>query len=140
MKAINKIFSFEAAIIQRKCEIIFTGFGQRHRLVGVYGKMNFSKFSSFKLLYMNNAKSDKIIKYLIYCFIHLPFKGHQNYENMFNRRRRDTSNILAHLSRRLTGELIVYPPVVVRPSSNISKIFFSETAWPIKAKLNVEHP
>ena len=52
---------------------------------------------------------------------------------------------LAHLSRRLTGELIVYPcsgvrPSVVHPSSTISKIFSSETAWPIKAKLHVEHP
>ena len=50
---------------------------------------------------------------------------------------------LAHLSRRLTGELIVYPCSVVRRRcrrrshfSNIS----SETAWPIKAKLHVEHP
>ena len=52
---------------------------------------------------------------------------------------------LAHLSRRLTGELIVYPcsgvrPSVVRPSFTFSKIFSSETAWPIKAKLQVEHP
>ena len=54
---------------------------------------------------------------------------------------------LAHLSRRLTGELIVYPcsgvrpsSSVRRPSSTISKIFSSETAWPIKAKLHVEHP
>ena len=57
---------------------------------------------------------------------------------------------LAHLSRRLTGELIVYPcsgvrpssvrPSVVRPSFTFSKIFSSETAWPIKAKLYVEHP
>ena len=47
---------------------------------------------------------------------------------------------LAHLSRRLTGELVVCPcSVVVHPSSTISKIF-SETAWPIKAKLHVEHP
>ena len=56
---------------------------------------------------------------------------------------------LAHLSRRLTGELIVYPCSGVRPSSvrpsvhpssTISKIFSSETALPIKAKLHVEHP
>ena len=49
---------------------------------------------------------------------------------------------LAHLSRRLTGELIVCPcSGVRRPSSfTISKIFSSETAWPIKAKLRVEHP
>ena len=52
---------------------------------------------------------------------------------------------LAHLSRRLTGELIVYPwsgvrrPSVVR-RSQCSNIFFSETAWPIKAKFYVEPP
>ena len=48
------------------------------------------------------------------------------------------------------GELIVYPssrrPSVRRPSASVvrrsqcSKIFFSETAGPIKAKLNVEPP
>ena len=53
--------------------------------------------------------------------------------------------LLAHLSRRLTGELIVYPcsgvrPSSVRPSFTFSKTFSSETAWPIKAKLHVEHP
>ena len=37
--------------------------------------------------------------------------------------------VLAHLSRRLIGELIVYPCSGVRPSSfTISKIFFSETS------------
>ena len=40
------------------------------------------------------------------------------------------------------GELIVYPssrrPSVVCPP--FSKIFFSETAWPIKAKFYVEPP
>ena len=52
---------------------------------------------------------------------------------------------LAHLSRRLTGELIGYPwirrpsVVVVRPST-FSNIFSSETAWPIKAKFYVEPP
>ena len=51
---------------------------------------------------------------------------------------------LAHLSRRLTGELIGYPwirrpSVVVRPST-FSNIFSSETAWPIKAKFYVEPP
>ena len=52
---------------------------------------------------------------------------------------------LAHLSRRLTGELIGYPwvrrrrPSVVRPST-FSNIFSSETAWPIKAKFYVEPP
>ena len=52
---------------------------------------------------------------------------------------------LAHLSRRLIGELIVYPcsgvrPSVRRPSSfTISKIFFSETAWPIVLILHIHH-
>ena len=50
------------------------------------------------------------------------------------------SILLAHLSRRLTGELIVYPCSGVRPAFTFSKIFSSETAWPIKAKLHVEHP
>ena len=56
---------------------------------------------------------------------------------------------LAHLSRRLTGELIGYPwirrpsvrpSVVRRPSFTFSNIFSSETAWPIKAKFYVEPP
>ena len=62
-------------------------------------------------------------------------------------------SFLAHMSRRLTGELIVYPwsgvrrrpSSVVRPSyvvrrSQCSNIFFSETARPIKAKFYVEPP
>ena len=51
--------------------------------------------------------------------------------------------LLAHLSRRLTGEFIGYPwiqrPSVVRPST-FSNIFSSEIAWPIKAKFYVEPP
>ena len=56
---------------------------------------------------------------------------------------------LAHLSRRLTDELIGYPWIrrsssSVRPSSirpfTFSNIFSSETAWPIKAKFYVEPP
>ena len=55
---------------------------------------------------------------------------------------------LAHLSRRLIGELIVYPWSGVRRTSSVrrrqrpqcSNIFFSETAWPIKAKFYVEPP
>ena len=55
---------------------------------------------------------------------------------------------LAHLSRRLSGGLIVYPCSGVRPSVRRrrpsaftnSKIFFSETAWPIKLKFYVEPP
>ena len=50
---------------------------------------------------------------------------------------------LTHLSRRLTGELIGYPwirrPSVRRPFT-FSNTFFSETAWPIKAKFYVEPP
>ena len=50
---------------------------------------------------------------------------------------------LAHLSRRLTGELIGYPwirrPSVRRPFT-FSNVFSSETAWPIKAKFYVEPP
>ena len=40
------------------------------------------------------------------------------------------------------GELIVYPCSVRRPSIRrppFSKIFFSETAWPIKAKFYMKH-
>ena len=55
-------------------------------------------------------------------------------------------SLLAHLSRRLIGELIVYPwSGVRRPSASVvcpqcSNIFFSKTAWPIKAKFYVEPP
>ena len=54
-------------------------------------------------------------------------------------------SFLAHLSRRLIGELIVYPcsgvrpSVVRRPSFTISKIFFSETAGPIVLILHIHH-
>ena len=57
---------------------------------------------------------------------------------------RNTLIFLAHLSRRLIGELIGYSWSGVRPSSVVrpqcSKIFFSKTAWPIKAKFYVEPP
>ena len=56
----------------------------------------------------------------------------------------ESATLLAHLSRRLIGELIVYPWSGVRPSSVVpsqcSNIFFSETAGPIKAKFYVEPP
>ena len=62
----------------------------------------------------------------------------------------DFLRFLAHLSRRLTGELIGYPWIrrpSVRPSSSsvrclstFSNVFSSETAWPIKAKFYVEPP
>ena len=61
--------------------------------------------------------------------------------------------LLAHLSRRLIGELIVYqwsgvrrtsvvrrPSVVRRRRPQCSEIFFSETAGPIKAKFYVKPP
>ena len=50
---------------------------------------------------------------------------------------------LAHLSRRLIGELIVYPCSGVRRRRGrppFSNVFSSETAWPIKAKFYVEPP
>ena len=59
---------------------------------------------------------------------------------------RGIDHFLAHLSRRLSGELIGYPRSGVRPSSVVvrpftfSNIFSSETAWPIKAKFYVESP
>ena len=56
------------------------------------------------------------------------------------------SVLLAHLSRRLIGELIVYPCSGVRPScvrrpssSTIPKIFFPETAGPIVLILHIYH-
>ena len=64
--------------------------------------------------------------------------------------RTESSQFLAHLSRRLMGELIVYqslrrPSVVrrlssvVRPST-ISNIFSSETNGPIELKFHMETP
>ena len=62
----------------------------------------------------------------------------------------NSHQFLAHLSRRFICELIVYQwpgvrrPSVVRPSvvrrPQCSKIFFSETDGPIKAKFYVEPP
>ena len=56
-------------------------------------------------------------------------------------------SVLAHLSRRLIGELIVYSCSGVSRSCRcrhyrppFSKIFSSETAWPIKAEFYVEPP
>ena len=61
-----------------------------------------------------------------------------------------TYMLLAHLSRRLIGELIVYqwsgvrrrPSVVVVVVLRLPQCsnIFSETAWPIKAKFYVEPP
>ena len=59
------------------------------------------------------------------------------------------ASFLAHLSRRLIGELIVYQwsgvrrrpsVVVVRRRPQCSNIFFSETVWRIIAKFYVEPP
>ena len=71
--------------------------------------------------------------------------------NYHNARKNENFHFLAHLSQRLTGELIGYPwirrpsvvvvvVVVVRRPSTISNVFSSETAWPIKSKFFVEHP
>ena len=57
-------------------------------------------------------------------------------------------SLLAHLSQRFIGELIGYSWSDVRPRPfasvirrpQCSKIYFSETAWPIKAKFYVEPP
>ena len=60
-------------------------------------------------------------------------------------------SFLSHLSRRLIGELIVYPwsgvrrrrPSAIRPSVRLpqcSNIFCSKTTCPIKAKFYVEPP
>ena len=55
-------------------------------------------------------------------------------------------SFLAHLSRRLIGELIVYPCSGVRRRCRrrrcppFSNVFSSETAWQIKAKFYVEPP
>ena len=59
-----------------------------------------------------------------------------------------SGSFLAHLSRRLIGELIVYPCSGVRRRFRrrhcrcppFSNVFSSETAWPIKAKFYVEPP
>ena len=58
--------------------------------------------------------------------------------------------LLAHLSQRLIGELIVYPCSGVRRCCRrrhrccrrppFSNVFSSETAWPIKDKFYVEPP
>ena len=46
---------------------------------------------------------------------------------------------LAHLSRRLVGELIVYPWSVVRPLSTISNMNISATRGPITMKFYQKH-
>ena len=61
---------------------------------------------------------------------------------------RISNSLLAHLSKRLIGELIVYPCSAVRRRCRrcccrrppFSNVFSSETNWPIKAKFYVEPP
>ena len=69
---------------------------------------------------------------------------YQNYQNVKLYTWLQLVILLAHLSRRLTGELLGYPwirrPSAIRRTSTISNIFSSETAWPIKAKFYVEPP
>ena len=81
-----------------------------------------------------------------YILVTLTFfsRSHQNLE-ISNFDQKFVSACLAHLSRRLIGELIVYPWFGVRHTSSFvrsqcSNIFFSETAGPIKAKFYVEPP
>ena len=51
------------------------------------------------------------------------------------------SVLLAHLSPRLVGELIVYPCSGVRPSSSstISNIYISATSGPMATKFYLKH-
>ena len=61
-----------------------------------------------------------------------------------NEPRHEKTGFLAHLSRRLIGELIVYPfSGVCRcrcRCSQFSNIFSSETAWPIQVEFYVGPP
>ena len=63
-------------------------------------------------------------------------------EILANLSQRLIGELIVLLSQRLKGELIIYPWSSVRPSSSvtISNIFSSKTAWPIKAKFYVEPP
>ena len=76
----------------------------------------------------------------------LKFRTPKNFAVIYLKfkQRGQTLGYLAHLSRRLIGELIVYQWSGVRRPSvrcpQCSKIFFSETAGPIKAKFYVEPP
>ena len=69
------------------------------------------------------------------CQLESPCRGNSN--------EHPKHKFLAHLSRWLIGELIVYPFSGVRRRcrrSQFSNIFSSETSWPIKAKFYVEPP
>ena len=103
---------------------------------------------------MPNMKALAQILFEISCtqdFQILFSKGHNSEKGHNSDMKKNTGQLfLAHLSRRLIGELIVYPcsgvrpsvvrrPSSVRPSSTISKIFFSETAGPIVLILHLHH-
>ena len=88
-----------------------------------------------------------------HCLAPLPHiqiaRASRGREDKFCHRITKFCTFLAHLSRRLIGELIVYPwSGVRRPSASVVvirrpqclNIFFSETAWPIKTKFYVEPP
>ena len=87
-------------------------------------------------------------KLFLYCFLTCWFSGERSLTSWLLVGCQSTLCVfilLAHLSRRLIGELIVYqwsgvrrPSVRRRPQC--SKIFFSESAGWIKAKFYVEPP
>ena len=73
-----------------------------------------------------------------------------NLEDRFSQNQAHLSRrvLLAHLSRRLVGELIVYPWSDLRPSSvvrrrpsssTISNMYISATSWPITTKFYLKH-
>ena len=94
---------------------------------------------------MVHGQNFKLIQALMYVIITCKYEK----DPIKNNRKKVATPFLAHLSRRLISELIVYPwsGVRRRPSSYVvrrrpqcSNIFFSETAWPNKAKFYVEPP
>ena len=99
--------------------------------------------ANFILIYMSFTTKTVCA---IFCLCY-----HYNANKILQQEITVTVLLLAHLSRRLIGELIVYQWSGVRrrrrrrPSSVVrrpqySNIFFSETDWPIKAKFYVEPP
>ena len=97
--------------------------------------------SSFSHLEGKTCISLREHTYTIYCYFYSCKNDNFRYFEI----------LLAHLSRRLIGELIVYPCSGVRRRCRrcccrrcrrppFSNVFFSETAWQIKAKFYVEAP
>ena len=77
---------------------------------------------------------------MVYFFI-LKYMNLPQILHAFNSVASCAARFLGHLSRRLIGELIVYPwSGVRRRRPQCSNIYFSETDWPIKAKFYVEPP